>query len=104
MAADTDSVAMACPARSRSRWRRAMAMLTGRSPIPTPWRPRPSTRTKNEVDTADTTHPASTTDSVTMMTDRWRRPSASRPMTGVASAPVSRAAVRTHWAVLRGTW
>ena len=37
------------------------------------------------------------------MTSRWRAPSARRPITGVASAPVSSAAVSTHWAVLRVT-
>jgi hypothetical protein len=57
----------------------------------------------NEVDRADTTHPANTTVSVTMMTSRWRAPSARRPITGVARAPVSSAAVSTHWEVLRVT-
>ena len=37
------------------------------------------------------------------MTARWRGPSASRPITGVARAPVSRVMVRIHCPVLSDT-
>ena len=37
------------------------------------------------------------------MTVRWRGPSASRPITGVASAPVSKVMVRIHSPVLSDT-
>ena len=68
MAVDTDKVAMARPADAGSRLRRAMAMLTGNSPRPTPCRARPSTRTTNEVATAERTQPTRTTQSVVTMT------------------------------------
>ena len=81
-----------------------MAMVTGSSPRPNPCRARPATTTTNWSDTAASTQPTSTTPRATRITSRCRGPSARRPITGVASAPVSRAAVSSHWAVLSVTW
>lgn len=102
-AAVTERVAMAAAERPAGRWLRAMAMVTGRSPSPTPWRPRPTTSTVNPLDTAESTQPITTTPRATTMTRLLRGPSARRPMAGVARAPVRRAAVSTHWAVLSET-
>ena len=52
---------------------------------------------------AEVMHPSNTSNSVTMMTLRWWGPSASLPITGVASAPVRREAVRTQSAVASRT-
>ncbi len=81
-----------------------MAMVTGSSPRPTPCSARPATTTMNRSDTAATTQPTSTTDRATKITWRCFGPSASRPITGVARAPVRRAAVSSHWPVLKETW
>src|SRR3984957_18301305 len=102
-AAVTDREAMARPAFSGANWLRAMLMVTGRRPRPTPCNPRPTTITKKLVDRAETTHPTMTTPRATSMTRRLRGPSARRPMAGVASAPVMRAAVSNHSAVLNDT-
>jgi hypothetical protein len=55
------------------------------------------------VDIADRIHPATTTVRATSMTRRFIVPSASRPMAGVAIAPVISAAVSNHCAVLSDT-
>ncbi len=80
-----------------------MAIVTGKRPRPNPCKPRPTTMIQKLVDTADSTQPASTTARATTTTRRFRGPSASRPMAGVANAPVIRAAVSSHWAVLKDT-
>ncbi len=103
MAVVTDRVAMVCRACSGGRFRRAMAMATGRSPRPTPCRARPMISTVKPLDTAASTQPTTTAPRATRITARWRGPSASRPITGVASAPVSRVMVRIHSPVLSDT-
>jgi hypothetical protein len=52
--------------------------------------------TVKPLDTAEIAQPAMTTPRATSMTARWRGPSASRPITGVARAPASRVMVRIH--------
>jgi hypothetical protein len=99
----TDRVAMVRRAASRGRFRRAMAMATGRRPRPTPCRARPMINTVKPLDTAESTQPTTTAPRATRMTARWRGPSASRPITGVARAPVSRVMVRIHSPVLSDT-
>jgi hypothetical protein len=59
--------------------------------------------TVKPLDTAESTQPTTTAPRATRMTARWRGPSASRPITGVARAPVSRVMVRIHSPVLSDT-
>jgi len=61
------------------------------------------TNTVKPLDTAESTQPTTTAPRATRMTARWRGPSASRPITGVARAPVSRVMVRIHSPVLSDT-
>src|ERR1700731_2070337 len=103
MAVETDSVAMVRRAESGGRLRRAIAMATGKSPRPTPWKARPMINTVNPLDTAETTQPTPTEARAARMTARWRDPSASRPITGVATAPPRRVTVRIQCPVLNDT-
>ena len=59
--------------------------------------------TVKPLDTAASTQPTTTAPRATRMTGRWRGPSASRPITGVARAPVSKVMVRIHSPVLSDT-
>lgn len=88
---------------SGGRFLRAMAIATGRTPKPMPWKPRPTRSKRKPFDAAESTQPAITAPSPTRTTSRWWGPSAIRPITGVASAPVSRVMVITHCAVLSDT-
>ena len=99
----TDSVPTAPLTLAAGNSLRAMAMVTGSSPRPTPCKPRPTTIIRKVADAAEMAHPATTAPSATSMTRRFIGPSASRPMIGVATAPVMRAAVSSHSAVLSDT-
>ena len=104
IAVETDRVAIAWRAAADGRSRRAVAMLTGSRPNPIPWSARPRTTMENVAPMPDRMHPARTATKVIVMRSRWRVPSANRPRRGVVSAPVSKAAVSTHWALERLTW
>ena len=99
IAAVTDKVAMVVAADGASRWLRAIAMVTGKSPMPRPWRLRPICSQVKSLDNAAITSPTITVERANSTTRRCRWPSASRHITGVASAPVSRVAVSIHSAL-----
>ena len=80
-----------------------MAMVTGVNPSPTPCRARPATTSAKLSEAAAKMQPATTEPRAARTTRRCRDPSASRPITGVARAPVNKVAVSSHWAVLRET-
>lgn len=69
-----------------------------------PCNARPTSRPVNPPGSADTTHPISTTPTVTRITGRRSRPSPSLPSTGAVTAPTSSEMVSAHCDAARETW
>lgn len=100
----TEIRAIVAALRSSGRWSRATPIISAVRPSPTPWAALPTSSQANGSGSTVRALPTTTIASVARIVARRCGPAPSRPRTGVATAPLSRAMVSVHCALSRETW